>query len=131
MYEPLPGNYAWDLAVNICVGCGGALDEIPLTNVPLLEAAQSGADAGTVAFIDSRCALADRLVAHAREDNAAGHNFSDSHKHARACADQMTPERMQRHGFASRELARAKISGAMDDPVWLAQAAEAMPAARG
>ena len=33
MYEPFPGNYVWNLSVNICIGMGGAIGEIePPTN---------------------------------------------------------------------------------------------------
>ena len=28
MYEPFPGNYVWNLSVNICIGMGGAIGEI-------------------------------------------------------------------------------------------------------
>jgi hypothetical protein len=28
MYEPFPGNYVWNLSVNICVGMGGAIGEM-------------------------------------------------------------------------------------------------------
>ena len=25
MYDPFPGNYVWNLSVNICIGMGGAI----------------------------------------------------------------------------------------------------------
>lgn len=115
MYEPFAGNYVWNLGVNICLGCGGALGEIVQANTPVLEAAKEGADAGTVAFFDSWCALADRLVAQAARDEAAGNDLSASHKLARACVYYMTAERMQRHGFAPREVAYAKMLSAMTE----------------
>lgn len=121
MYEPFPGNYVWNLGVNICLGCGGALGEIVEANAPVLEAAKAGADAGTVAFFDSWCALADRLVTQAKADEAAGHDLSASHKHARACVYYMTAERMQRHGFAPREAAYAKMLDAMAEAARLGQ----------
>lgn len=115
MYEPFPGNYVWNLGVNICLACGGAIGEVVAASAPVIEAAKAGADAGTVAFFDSWCALADRLVEQARQDEAAGRDLSASHKLHRACLYYMTAERMQRHGFAPREAAYAKMLDAMTE----------------
>jgi hypothetical protein len=32
MYEPFPGNYVWNLSVNICIGMGGAMGEMDRAN---------------------------------------------------------------------------------------------------
>ncbi len=32
MYEPFPGNYVWNLSVNICIGMGGAMGEMDKAN---------------------------------------------------------------------------------------------------
>lgn len=119
MYEPFPDNYVWNLGVNICLGCGGAIGEVVQMNEPVLAAARDGADAGTVAFFDSWCGFADRLVARADTDAAAGNELSASHKLARACVYYMTAERMQRHGFSPREAAYAKMLAAHADAVRL------------
>jgi dienelactone hydrolase len=121
MYEPFPGNYVWNLGINICLACGGAIGEIVTANAPVMEAAKQGADQGTVAFFESWCSLADRLVAQARIDEAAGHRISASKKLARACVYYMTAERMQRHGFPPRKLAYQKMLDAMDESARLGQ----------
>lgn len=113
MYEPFPGNYVWNLSVNIALGIGAAIGEVDEANDLVREAAKSGADEGTVAFFASWCAVADRLVEQARANEAAGHALSASAKYHRACVYYMTAERMQRHGFAPRELAYAKMLDAM------------------
>lgn len=115
MYEPFAGNYVWNLGVNICIACGGAIGEIVKMNEPVLAAAREGADAGTGAFFDSWCAGADRLVEQARRDAEAGHALAASHKFARACVYYMTAERMQRHGYAPRDVAYAKMLRAHEE----------------
>lgn len=121
MYEPFPGNYVWNLSVNICLAMGGSIGEITMANAPVLEAARHGADSGTTAFFESWCALADRLVAQAGQDEAAGHDLSASNKLARACAYYMTAERMQSSGYAPREVAYAKMLAAMQGAARLGQ----------
>ena len=115
MYEPFPGNYVWNLSCNIALGIGGAIGEIDAANRPVLDAAKQGADEGTAAFFDEWCALADRLVAQAKRDEDARHPLSASKKYHRACVYYMIAERMQRHGYAPREAAYAKMLAAMDD----------------
>lgn len=115
MFEPFPGNYVWNLGVNICIECGGAIGEIVEMNAPVLAVAEQGADAGTAAFFDSWCGRADQLIESAASDEAAGHGLSASRKLARACVYYMTAERMQKRGFAPRETAYAKMLKAMDD----------------
>src|SRR5262245_61619248 len=53
MYEPFPGNYVWNLSVNICIGMGGAIGEIDTANERVRELAKQGEDAGTEAFFAS------------------------------------------------------------------------------
>lgn len=103
MYEPFANNYVWNLSVNIALMMGGQIGEIVAANEPVIEAAKAGADAGTEAFFNSWCGLADRLVARAEADAANGHKLSASGAYRRASAYYMTAERMQRHGFAKRE----------------------------
>lgn len=114
MYEPFKGNYVWNLSVNIALGTGAQLGEIVEANKPVLEVAANGADEGTIAFFDSWCALADRLVEQAKADVANGHPLSASRKYARACTYYMTAERLQAHDYEPRKEAFAKMLDAMD-----------------
>lgn len=113
MFEPFPGNYVWNLSVNIALGIGGQIGEIDEANKPVLEAALKGADEGTEAFFNSWCGLADRLVMQAHSDQEKGHNLSASAKYHRACVYYMVAERMQSRHYAPREEAFAKMLDAM------------------
>jgi dienelactone hydrolase len=113
MYEPFPGNYVWNLSVNLCLAMGGNIGEITEANKSVIEAAKNGADEGTAAFFTSWIALADRLVKQAQADEKNGHKLSASNKYHRACAYYMTAERMQKHGFAPREEAYRKMLDCM------------------
>lgn len=113
MYEPFPGNYVWNLSVNLALCMGGSIGEIDEANNPVRQAAERGADEGTAVFFDSWKHLADRLVAHAERDEAAGHALSASGKYRRACIYYMTAERMQRRGFAPREAAYGRMLDSM------------------
>ncbi len=114
MFEPFPGNYVWNLSVNICLAMGGAIGEIEEANAPVREAALLGDDAGTQAFFDSWMALADRLAAQGAEAEAAGHGLTASEKYARSLAYGMTAERMQARDHAPRREAYAKMLVARD-----------------
>jgi hypothetical protein len=74
MYEPFPGNYVWNLSVNICIGMGGAIGEIDSANERVREIAKQGEDAGTEAFFSAWMTMADRVAALADED-AGRRNF--------------------------------------------------------
>ena len=63
MYEPFPGNYVWNLSVNICIGMGGAIGEIDQANDRVRELAKQGDDTGTEAFFSSWIAMADGVIA--------------------------------------------------------------------
>ena len=62
MYEPFPGNYVWNLSVNICIGMGGAIGEIDKANERIREIAKQGDDAGTEAFFSSWVSMANRIA---------------------------------------------------------------------
>jgi hypothetical protein len=81
MYEPFPGNYPWNLAVNICLCMGGAIGEIDQANQVLRSIAEEGDDKGTEAFFKSWGELADRLVALGKEAESMGHAASASEKY--------------------------------------------------
>ena len=57
MYEPFPGNYVWNLSVNICIGMGGAIGEIDKANERVRDLAKQGEDAGTEELRLSRDSL--------------------------------------------------------------------------
>lgn len=105
MYEPFPGNYVWNLSVNICLAMGGAIGEIDVADQQVREVAQQGEDAGTEAFFASWIAMAERLVELGEEAEAAGHNDTASEKYCRAVAYLVTAERMQKQDFAPRQQA--------------------------
>jgi dienelactone hydrolase len=105
MYEPFPGNYVWNLSVNICLGMGGVMGEIDRANDQVREIARQGEDHGTEAFFDSWMAMADRLVDLGEEAEAAGHALSAAEKYSRATAYYITAERMQSRDYAPRKAA--------------------------
>lgn len=109
MYEPFPGNYVWNLSVNICLSMGGAIGEIGKANAKVREIATQGADKGTAAFFDAWVAMADQLLELGREDEAAGHKASAAEKYRRAIAYYMTAERMQNRDYGPRKAAYATM----------------------
>lgn len=102
MYEPFPGNYVWNLSVNICLAMGGVMGEIDQANEEVRAVARLGADRGTEAFFDAWGRLADRLVVLGEEAEAAGHGLNASEKYFRAAAYYMTAERMQSRHYEPR-----------------------------
>lgn len=109
MFEPFPGNYVWNLSINICLGIGGVIGEIEQANAPVREAARQGEDAGTEAFFASWIALADRLAGQGEEAESQGHDLTASEKYTRALAYYMTAERMQSRHYAPRQQAYARM----------------------
>lgn len=102
MYEPFPGNYVWNLSVNICIGMGGSIGEMDVANSQLRKVAEDGEDAGTEAFFRIWGELGDRLVALGQQAETAGHRRSAAEKYLRAVAYYMTAERMQSRHFEPR-----------------------------
>jgi dienelactone hydrolase len=103
MYEPFPGNYVWNLGVNICIGMGGAMGEMDRANDEVREIAREGDDKGTAAFFDSWGRMADQLVELGEEAAAAGHGRSAAEKLCRATAYYVTAERMQARDYEPRK----------------------------
>lgn len=105
MYEPFPGNYVWNLSVNICMAMGGAIGEIDRANEIVRDIARQGADAGTEAFFSAWTSMADQIIELADEAAAAGHFLSAAEKYGRATAYYVTAERMQsRHYEPQKKL---------------------------
>ena len=102
MYEPFPGNYVWNLSVNLALMCGGNIGEIDRACRPLRAAAGRGEDAGTAQFFDSWLAVADQVAENARADERAGRWLSAAEKYGRAAIYLLTAERMQSRDHAPR-----------------------------
>ena len=114
MFEPFPGNYVWNLSVNLALVTGGNHGEIDSACRPLREAAARGADTGTTLFFSSWSALGDRIVANAEADLALGRGFSASKKFRRAAIYYQTAERMQsREQPARHEVYRKALDASL------------------
>lgn len=109
MFEYFPGNYVWNLSLNIALAMGASMGEIDDASRALRDCARHGDDAGTEAFFNSWCALANRLVAMAEEDAGLRRSRSAASKYRRACAMLMTAERMQSRDYAPRQQAYAQM----------------------
>lgn len=101
-------NYIWNLSVSIALESGGKIGEIMDMCRPIKDAAASGADAGTQAFMAEWVKMADKLSALAEEDEAKGRLYSAGDKLKRAAVYYQTAERMQGHGHPGREETYAK-----------------------
>lgn len=102
MFEPFPGNYVWNLMVNLALVCGGAMGEIDRACRPIREAAGRGEDAGTAQLFDSWLAVADQVASNAAADEAKGRRLSASIKYGRAAGYYLSAERMQSRDYAPR-----------------------------
>ena len=101
LFEYFP-NYIWNLSLAIALESGGKIGEIVDMCQPIKEAAASGADAGTAAFMREWVKMADKLADLAGEDEARGRLFSAGEKLKRASLYYTTAERMQGHGHPGR-----------------------------
>ena len=61
MFEPFPGNYIWNMAVNIALCMDGEIGELDIANRKIAEVAKRGSDFGTKAFFEAYCDLARRV----------------------------------------------------------------------
>jgi fermentation-respiration switch protein FrsA (DUF1100 family) len=102
MFEPFPGNYVWNLGINLALVCGGNHGELDEVCRPILEAARSGADAGSAALFASWIAVADQVAANAAADEAAGYPLSAGTKYLRAAGYYLAAERLQSRDYAPR-----------------------------
>lgn len=113
LFEYFP-NYIWNLSVAIAMESGGQIGEIVDMCQPIRDAAASGADAGTPAFMKQWAAMGDKLLELAAEDEARGRAFSASDKLERASLYLFTAERMQGHGHPGRTETYARARAAFD-----------------
>jgi dienelactone hydrolase len=109
MFEPFPGNYIWNLSVNMALAMGGAIGELDIANRKVMEAAKQGADAGTRAFFDVYCEMAERVARLASEDEAKGRLLSASRKYGRTVAYYLVCERMQDRDYGPRKQAYRRM----------------------
>ena len=102
MFSYFPGNYVWNLSVCIALESGAQIGEIDEMCAPLRGAAANGEDPGTLDFLGSWVAMADRLVGLADEDVEVGHRFAAADKLDRAALYFQIAERMQARGAPER-----------------------------
>ncbi|MFD1611469.1 alpha/beta hydrolase family protein [Sphingomonas tabacisoli] len=117
MFEPFPGNYVWNLSVNLAICMGGAIGEMDRANDAVRSIASEGEDKGTEAFFDSWGAMADRVAELGQVAEAAGNFLSASEKYARATAYYMTAERMQSRNYEPRWTMYRRMLETMDRTV--------------
>lgn len=102
MFEPFPGNYIWNLGVNLALIGGGNHGEVDIACRPIADAAAQGADAKTGAFFESWLRVADQLVANAEADLQGGRRWSAAAKLFRACGYYLNAERLQARDYPPR-----------------------------
>jgi len=102
MFEPFPGNYVWNLGVNLALIGGGNHGEVDAACRPIRDAAARGADAGSPQFFDSWLAVAEQITANAKIDEAAGRRWSAAQKYFRASGYYLSAERLQSRDYAPR-----------------------------
>ena len=120
LFEYFP-NYIWNLSVAIAMESGAQLGEVVDMCKPIKDAADGGADAGTLAFMKAWAAMGDKLLELAAEDEAKGRAYSASNKLERASLYLMTAERMQGHGAPGREATFAKARDTFERSTALGQ----------
>ncbi len=94
MFEYFPGNYVWNVGINIVLGNGGWIGEVDEACRPAVEAAKLGPDEGATILVDSWVRVADRVTALGDEDAAKGRKLSAAAKYRRAAAYYASAERM-------------------------------------
>lgn len=102
LFAYFPGNYVWNLSVNIAMIMGAEIGEIDEMCRPLVDVASHGDDDGTRQFLAAWSGMADKLARQAAEDEARGRKLSAGRKLRRAAIYYMIAERMQAHGAAGR-----------------------------
>ena len=121
MFEYFPGNYVWNLSINLALEMGAKIGEIDEMCRPLLEISKQGDDAGTQAFMQSWVTMGDKLVELAAEDEAKGRLLSAGNKLGRAATYYIIAERMQARDYAPRKALYATFLDAFQKGVKLAR----------
>jgi dienelactone hydrolase len=103
-----PTNYVWSLSVVATLNNGGYIDEVDRACKPVLEASQNGDDAGTELLYSSWAAVADRLIAKARDDEARGRFIGAAQTYYRASLYTSQAERLQSPKWEGRNAAYQK-----------------------
>lgn len=109
MFEYFASNYVWNLSINIALAMGASMGEIDDASRAVRALAEHGDDPGTEAFFASWCAVAERLISLAEQDEQSRRFHSAANKYRRACAMLMTAERMQRCGYEPRTRAYVRM----------------------
>ncbi|MDE2301383.1 MAG: prolyl oligopeptidase family serine peptidase [Sphingomonadales bacterium] len=138
MFEPFPGNYVWNLGINLALVCGGNHGELDEVCRPLRAAATAGADAGSAQLFDAWVGVADQVARNADADLARGYTLSAGAKYLRASGYYLAAERLQSRDYAPRwaaydrglELFRrgAALKGMHVEPVEIPYEGSAYPA---
>jgi dienelactone hydrolase len=102
LFAYFPGNYVWNLSINIAMIMGAEIGEIDEMCRPLVEIAGRGDDEGTRQFLAAWTGMADKLSTQAEADFERGRTLSASRKLRRAAIYYMIAERMQAHGAPGR-----------------------------
>jgi fermentation-respiration switch protein FrsA (DUF1100 family) len=103
MFEPFPGNYVWNLAVNLALACGGNHGEIDEACRPIVAASRDlGPDKASALMFDSWITVADQVSENAAGDEARGYRLSAGAKYLRAAGYYLGAERMQGRDYAPR-----------------------------
>lgn len=108
MFQYFPTNYVWSLAVVATLNNGGYIDEVDRACRPVLEAAKNGDDVGTEQLYASWAAVADRLIASAEADEAAGRRIGAAATYYRASLYTSQSERLQSPKWEGRNAAYQK-----------------------
>ncbi len=95
MFQYFPGNYVWNLSINLAIEMGASIGELDAICSPLTEVAAKGDDEGTTQFMQSFVDMGDRLLSMANEDIEHGRSLSAGEKLVRASTYFITAERMQ------------------------------------
>jgi fermentation-respiration switch protein FrsA (DUF1100 family) len=105
VFEPFPGNYVWNLSINLALMAGGNHGELDEVCRPVRDAAARNEDAGSTRLFESWLAVANKVVAMAEADLARGRRVSAGIKFQRASGYLLGAERMQSRDHEPRRQA--------------------------
>lgn len=108
MFEPFPGNYVLNLAINLALVCGGNHGELDEVCRPVREAAKVDADSCSALLFENWLRVADQVAANAAADESAGYRLSAGSKYLRASGYYLAAERLQSRDYAPRQAAYDK-----------------------